>query len=160
MAHFSVLDLIRLIPATPNICLWNLALGLICFEAKKIKETASCSVQARVSKKWSYEWSLFVSRSLDTFLCHSHISAQLGIIHQHSQKDKKKQKQKNPHTIKGPKSSKNSWVQVMARWFLLISNTSILGQSPLPWYSNLRDTWSSHKRACGSHRCRIWETCL
>ena len=58
---FSVLDLLRLSlkSATQNICLWSWGLGLICFEAKKIKETASCSGQAWVSKKWSCEWFFF-----------------------------------------------------------------------------------------------------
>lgn len=37
---------------------------------------------------------LFVSRLLDTFLCHSHISAQLR-IHQHTQKHKKTQTEKH-----------------------------------------------------------------
>lgn len=60
MPHFfSLRSSKTLKPATQNICLWNWGLGLICFEAKKIKETASCSGQAWVSKKWTCEWFFF-----------------------------------------------------------------------------------------------------
>lgn len=97
----------------------------------------------------------FVSGSLDTFLCHSHISAQVRLIlsaHTETQENQ------NRNTVKGPESFQNSWVHVRAKWLLMIGNSRVLEQSPFQWYLYLRDTRSGHKRAGESLRCRIWDT--
>ena len=115
-------------------------------------------LSARKSFKEVVLWMIFsVSRSLDTFLCHFYISAQLRIIHQHTHKHTHKTKTEthlkalNPLIIAGFKWSKMTPVT---------SNNRVFGQSLLQWYCNLKGTGSGHKIAGGSSRCRIWETCV